>query len=208
MNSYTSNKTFEVFDDFMSNLIQYLASNQKDKRLSVSVNSIYYANETIGISASYLDKNFNFDARAKLWLTISSKENNFLKKIPFVALESRFTIELSNLPSAEYAYSVSVENQTLTESGSFKILPFEIEQQFTNANDNELKMLAKKSNGAIYYSNQEIELIEDLISDVRFKSIQKATTIKTPLINWKWILGLILLSLSIEWFTRKYFGKI
>jgi len=208
MSSFSSNKTFEIFDGFISNLIQYLASNQKNKRLTVAIEPIYFENETIKISASYLDKNFNFDTRAKLWLTVSDKENNFLKKIPFAALEARFIAELSNLPSAVYNYTVSVEKEKSAISGSFKIRPFEIEQQFTNANDNALKILANKSNGAVYYSNQEAELIEDLKLDVRFKSIQKMTTIKTPLINWKWILGFILLFLSIEWFTRKYFGKI
>lgn len=208
MNSFSSTKTFEFFDGFMSNLIQYLASNQKNKRLTVSAEPIYYANETIGISASYLDKNFNFDTRAKLWFTFSNKENNSLKKIPFAILQSKFAVELSNIPAGEYEYTVSVENQTTTVSGSFKILPFEVEQQFTNANDEELKIVAAKTNGTIFYANQETELIENLIADLRFKSIQKTNVIKTPLIDWKWILGLIVFLLSVEWFTRKYFGKI
>jgi len=208
MNSYTETKTFEFFDGFISKLVQYLASNQKDKRLSVSVEPIYYANETIRISANYLDKNFNFDTRAKLWLIVSNKAANFLKKIPFAELDSRFTAEVSNLPSAEYEYTVSIENQVLTESGSFKILPFEVEQQFANANDKPLKIVAVKTNGTVYYSSEEAKLIKNLNTDPRFKSIEKANIIKTPLIDWKWILGFILFFLSAEWFTRKYFGKI
>ncbi|WP_299527142.1 VWA domain-containing protein [uncultured Lutibacter sp.] len=208
MNSFTDSKTFEVFDGFISNLIQYLTSNEKNKRLSVYVDPIYYANEMLQISAIYLDKNFNFDARSKLWLSVSSKTTNFSKNIPFAALKSKFLVELSNLPSDEYSYSVAVENQILSEKGSFKILPFEIEQQFTNANHKPLKILAAKTNGYVHYSNEEAKLIKNLTLDPRFKSIQKAKTVKTPLINWKWILGLILLSLSTEWFVRKYFGKI
>ena len=208
MNSYIEIKTFEFFDGFISNLIQYLASNKKNKRLYVSAKPIYYANETLKISANYLDKNFNFDRRAKLWLTVSNKATNFLKKIPFAAFNSQFTTELSNLPSAEYKYKVSVENQISTASGSFKILPFEVEQQYTNANDKPLKIVANKTNGKVYYSNEETKLIENLNTDSRFKSIQRTKFIKTPLINLKWILGFILLSLSVEWFIRKYFGKI
>ncbi|WP_372793784.1 VWA domain-containing protein [Lutibacter sp.] len=208
MNSYNEAKTFEFFDGFISNLIQYLASNQMDKRLLVTIEPIFYANETIEISATYLDKNFNFDSRAKLWLTVSNKAANYLQKIPFSVLDSRFIAEISNLPSAEYSYSVSVENQILTASGSFKILPFEVEQQFVNSNDSALKLMAAKSNGTIYYSNEEDKLIDNLKSDKRFKSIEKSDTIKTSLINWKWILGFILFLLSTEWFVRKYHGKI
>ncbi|WP_457618041.1 VWA domain-containing protein [Lutibacter sp.] len=208
MRSYALNNSFEIFDGFISNLIQYLSSNQKRKRLNVLIEPIYYANETIQVSASYLDKNLNFDSRAKLWLTVLNKENNFLKKIPFAVFGSRFTVEFSNIPSGEYNYVVSVENQKSSVSGLFKILPFEIEQQFINANNKELKILANKTKGKVFYNNQGAELVAYLKSDSQFKPIQKIETIKISLIDWKWILGFIVLLLSVEWFTRKYFGMI
>jgi hypothetical protein len=155
-----------------------------------------------------LDENFNFDNRSKLWLTVSNKEMNFTKKIPFAALNNRFIVELPTIPFGEYQYIVSVENQDNIVSGSFKILPFEIEKQFTNANAQQLKKVAGETKGFLFYNNQEQNLIDYLKKDIRFKSIQKNSISKTPLIDWKWILGLIILSLSIEWFTRKYFGQI
>ncbi len=169
---------------------------------------MYYANEIIQISASYLDENFNFDNRARLWLTVSNRDNNFLKKIPFVVTNNTFNVSLSNIPFGEYLYTVSVEDQDESTSGSFKIVPFEVEQQFTSSNDTQLKILADKTAGKIFYSGQENALISELKSDDRYKSIQQITSIKTPLIAWKWLLGLIILFLSVEWFTRKYFGKI
>tara|TARA_R110001583_G_scaffold31233_4_gene107062 strand:- start:331 stop:2358 length:2028 start_codon:yes stop_codon:yes gene_type:complete len=208
MNSFTSTKTFELFDGFMSKSIQYLASNSKNNRLNIDINPLYYANETIQISASYLDKNYNFDNRAKLWLTVNSKENNFIKKVPFALINNRFSVEISNIPPGEYLYTVSVENQENKASGNFKIVPFEVEQQFTNANDVKLKIVASKTKGQIYYNEQEAKLIADLKADNRFKIIQKSSIIETPLINWKWLLGFIILSLTIEWFVRKYYGRI
>ena len=208
MNSFVENKTFERFDEFLAGLIHYLVSTDSKSRLNVTVNPIYYANEIIQISASYLDENFNFDNRSKLWLTVSNKEMNFTKKIPFAALNNRFVVELPTIPFGEYQYTVSVENHDNSVSGSFKILPFEIEKQFTNANAQQLKKVAGETKGFLFYNNQEQNLIDYLKNDVRFKSIQKNTISKTLLIDWKWILGLIILSLSIEWFTRKYFGMI
>ncbi|MDO9137627.1 MAG: VWA domain-containing protein, partial [Lutibacter sp.] len=130
------------------------------------------------------------------------------KKIPFAALNNRFVVELPQVPFGEYQYVVSVENTDNSVSGSFKILPFEIEAQFTNANQQSLKKVANETKGFTFYNNQEQNLIDYLIKDERFKSIQKNTISKTPLIDWKWILGLIVLTLSLEWFTRKYYGKI
>lgn len=208
MNSFVENKTFERFDGFFAGLIHYLVSTDSKSRLNVTVNPIYYANEIIQISASYLDENFNFDNRSKLWLTVSNEESKFIKKIPFAALNNRFVVELPTIPFGEYNYTVSVENTDNSVSGSFKILPFEIEAQFTNANNQLLKKISNETKGFTFYNNQEQNLIDYLKKDERFKSIQKNTISKTPLIDWKWILGLIVLLLSLEWFTRKYYGKI
>ena len=208
MNSFLENKTFERFDGFLAGLIHYLISTDSKNRLNVTVNPIYYANEIIQISASYVDENFNFDSRNKLWLTVSNNESKFTKKIPFSAINNKYVVELPTIPFGEYSYTVSVENTDHRVSGSIKILPFEIEAQFTNANAQLLKKVANETNGFTFYNNQEQNLIEYLKKDERFKSIQKNTISQTPLIDWKWILGFIVISLSLEWFTRKYYGKI
>ena len=208
MYSFNNTKSFESFDSFIANLMQYLTSNLKNKRLNITVNPLYYSNETILVTASYLDKNLNFDARAKLWLTVTNKKTNYVNRIPFAVQNNRFVAELSNLPAEEYDFSVSIENQTEKAFGKFKIFPFEIEQQFSQSNDKNLKILAKKTSGALFYNNQNEELIETLLKSDYSKSIQKSKTIKKPIIDWKWMLGIIIFLLSIEWFTRKYFGKI
>ncbi|MBG7629346.1 MAG: VWA domain-containing protein [Bacteroidetes bacterium] len=208
MNSFSENKTFELFDGFVSNLMQYLSSNFKTQRLNVSIKPLYYSNETIEVSANYLDENLNSDTRVQIWLTVSNKETNYLNKIPFALVNNQFIVELSNIPAGEYDYSVGVTNEKESISGNFKILAFEVEQQFTQSNNKDLKKLASKTNGEIYYANQETNLVESLKKDERYKSVQKSSIIKTPLIDWKWILGFIIFLLSVEWFTRKYFGKI
>lgn len=208
MHSFNENKTFELFDGFISNLMQYLSSNFKSQRLNVAISPLYFSNETIQVSANYLDENLNADTRVQIWLTVTNKETNYLNKIPFALVNNRFNVELSNIPAGEYSYTVSVVNEKESISGNFKILPFEVEQQFSQSNDRDLKKLASKTGGEIYYANQETNLIESLIKDGRFKSVQKSSIIKTPLIDWKWILGFIMFFLSVEWFTRKYFGKI
>lgn len=208
MNSFTATKSFETFDGFIANLMQYLTSNLKNKRLNATVKPLFYTNEIIQISANYLDKNLNLDTRAKLWLTVFNASEKQVNKIPFAVVNNRFIAELSNLTANEYSYFVSVENQSERVSGNFKILPFDVEQQFSQSNDQSLKLLSKKTSGKTFYKNQQLALIDTLVNAETSKSIQKSIIIKTPLIDWKWMLGLILFLLSLEWFTRKYFGKI
>ena len=51
-------------------------------------------------------------------------------------------------------------------------------------------------------------MINDLLSDSRFATIQKSSKKIVPLIDWKYLLALIALSLATEWFIRKYNGLI
>ncbi len=208
MNSYLETKSFEQFDGFMANLIQYLTINKSSNRLSVFAESMYYSNDLISISANYLDNNYVFDERAKLWITVSNKENGFIKKIPFSLNNSSFNAEFVSLAEGDYNYAISVENQKETFTGKFTVLPFEIEQQTSTSNDKDLIKVSEATNGAIFYNDQGKMVIDKLLSDNQYKSIQKSTIEKTPLIEFKWVLVLIVLLLSIEWFVRKYYGRI
>ena len=71
-----------------------------------------------------------------------------------------------------------------------------------------MEALAKNSNGEIIYPSQLDKLTRALLSNASFKSIQKEKSNTISLIEWKWILGIIVLSLSLEWFIRKYRGLI
>src|SRR5690606_17881233 len=52
---------FNDFDEFMSRLVQYLASTQKRDRLTVEAEAVYLENETILITARYFDQNYVFN---------------------------------------------------------------------------------------------------------------------------------------------------
>ena len=64
------------------------------------------------------------------------------------------------------------------------------------------------TNGTAYFDTQLDDLILTLISDNRFSSIQKIIKKTVPLIALKLGLLLLLISLAIEWFIRKYNGLI
>ncbi|RBW56745.1 VWA domain-containing protein [Tenacibaculum sp. E3R01] len=206
--SYLKDKTFENFDTFISNIAQYLASNKKRKRLEVTSKSIYPANAIIQISAFYVDRNYKFDNRASLQLKITNSKTKEVKVLPFSLTNNAYQVSVEGLLAGDYMYQVSVENQNINKYGRFKITPYQIEEQFTNANSIKLQKLAKNSNGKLVYSNQVESLISNLLSDKDYFTVQKSMTTQKSLIDWKWILVLIASLLSIEWFVRKYYGKI
>jgi len=83
-----------------------------------------------------------------------------------------------------------------------------VEQQFLNANITKLEEIATNSSGTSYLIANTSSVIIDLLNDNRYQSIQKENKNTIPLIDWKYLLAIIALSLSLEWFIRKYNGLI
>ena len=206
--SYLNSNSFQDFDEFIGNLVQFASSKKVRNRIDVNIKSIYNANARIQVGAFYVDENYQFDDRATLLFTTINKETKEKKVIPFSLTNNSYQLELTVLESGDYEYSVDVEGQNITKKGVFKINQFEIEQQFANANKEKLQRLSNKSEGVLYFENQETSLIDQLLTDKRFVRIQKSVNTKEELINWKWLLAIIVFLLSSEWLTRKYFGKI
>lgn len=207
-NSFLTTNSFQDFDTFVGNFVQYLASNKKRSRLDVQADKLFPANVDVTFNAFYTDKNYKFDARASLEIFITNKNTKETIQQPFSLINNTYKTSIGNLPSGNYTYKVSVAGQNINRFGSFKITDYDIEAQFTNANQENLKQLAKRTGGKHYYKSQFENLKQDLLSNKKYYTIQKSTLKEKNLIDWKWILFLVIGLFSVEWFIRKYHGKI
>jgi hypothetical protein len=206
--SFLNDNSFQDFDEFIGNIVQYLASNKKRNRLEVQSKNLYPSNSIVRIAAFYTDKNFQFDDRASLELRITNLATKQEKKLPFSLVNASYQVEVENLSAGEYFYKVSVSGQSISSYGKFKISDFKIEEQFTGANYPKLTKLADKTGGKLYFPDKTDTVIEDLMNNTSFFTTQKSTIREQNLIDWKWILYFIIGLLSAEWFIRKYYGKI
>jgi hypothetical protein len=68
--------------------------------------------------------------------------------------------------------------------------------------------LASQTKGQVIFPNKVDALIKSLLENEEYKSVQKAIVKKTPLIDSIWLLILIAISLTSEWFIRKYNGML
>ncbi|SRX55851.1 vWA domain-containing protein [Aequorivita sp. CIP111184] len=206
--SFVETESFQSFDDFIGNLVQYLASNKRRTRLEVSSETFYYNNSPIKISAQYFDKNYIFDNRASLNITVKNKETEKQTVFPMLLRNNYFEVDLNSIPAGEYNYTVSVLNEAVSSSGNFTMLDFNVEQQFLNADVAKLRRVAQNTNGIAYFSTQSDSLINALVSNTNYKNIERSEQKVVPLIDWKYLLALIVLALAAEWFIRKYNGLI
>lgn len=208
LQSHVDHQSFEKFDVFVDKIIQFLASNDSKKSLVVNHESFYNSGETIEITASYFNKNYEFDEKARLTIAVSNTKTKQNKNYDLLKSNNAFKVNLDGLSAGNYEFTVKELNSKTSHSGHFEILDFDIEKQFVNPDVEKLKQLALQTQGKLYYPNQVETLIQSLLQDDSYKSIQKEIVTKTPLIDWIWLLVFIVIALASEWFLRKYNGML
>ncbi len=207
--SFIESKDYNEFDNFFGKVIQYLSSNKRRSRLEVSYKNFYYNNKPIRISAQYFDKNLVFNSNANLSILVTNTGSKQSFEYPLLLKRNYYEIDLNNLKAGEYVFRVSVNDEIkLTRNGAFTILDFNVEQQFLNPDVTKLSRLATNTKGKSFFISDSFSLIDTLIKDDNFKQVEISKEKIEPLIEWIYLLGLIILSLSIEWFLRKYNGLI
>ena len=208
MHSFREDQNFKSFDSFMAKLIQYLNIKNQNTRLLVNYESIYDGSQPLEISAQFFNKNYEPDPNAVLVIDLKNNATGQQLEYPMIAVQNSYTVNINALEPGNYSFEVTADNGTHRSYGEIEILDFNIEQQFINANVQQLEQLAVNTEGTAFFDTQTDELMAQLISDNRFSSIQKFTKKTVPLIGIKFWLLLLLSSLAIEWFIRKYNGLI
>jgi len=206
--SYIDKKTFADFDIFLDKTIQYLASNNARKSLVVNHERFYNSGEGIEITAQYFNKNYELDEKARLTISVTNSKTKQVKHYDLLRTSNAYKVNLDGLAAGNYLFTVKELNSNSVYSSSFEVLDFDIEKQFVNPDWNKLNQLAHQTKGKAYLANQADTLIQQLLSDDSYKAVQKTLVKKSPLIEWVWLLVLIAVSLTAEWFIRKYNGLL
>ena len=201
-------KTADQYDLFIDKTIQFLASNSTKKSLVVNHENFYNSGEGIEISAQYFNKNYEFDEKAHLTISVSNSKTKKTKNYDLLKTNNAYKVNLDGLGAGNYTFTVKELNSNSSYSGKFEVLDFDIEKQFVNPDIDKLKQLATQTGGKLYFPNQIEKLTESLLNNTEYKAIQKNKTNRSPLVEWYWLLILIAGFLSVEWFIRKYNGLL
>ncbi|WP_037321457.1 hypothetical protein [Salegentibacter sp. Hel_I_6] len=204
--TYLQDKSFENFDNFIGKLVQNLASARQRERLTINYKSFYYENEFIKLMANYFDQNYQFDSNASLEIFAKNSEESIESEL--VLKNNGYEVNLGNLNPGTYNFKIFEANSDISRSGSFEVIPFNIEQQFIGANKNAMTVLAENSGTALFYPDKLQELKNELLSNDKYKPVQKSQQKNVPLIDWYYLLFLLVSILAAEWFFRKYKGLI
>ncbi|MBL0314819.1 MAG: hypothetical protein IPP69_03225 [Flavobacteriales bacterium] len=200
-------ESHDAFHQLITKLVQYSSAKEDKSLLRVNGKNDFYENEQIIFDAELYNQSYEAITNKEIGMRIISedgKEYNYL----FSVTGNRYRLNAGQLPVGNYNYEASVNGESTIpkERGEFSISPLQLEVVHTIADHRLMYQLAADNNGEMIYPSALSSLTELIKNKKDIVSVSYENKQLNELINYRWILALILLLLSAEWLLRKRAG--
>jgi hypothetical protein len=159
------------------------------------------------LDAELYNDNYELINDPEVSITITDSKAS---KYPFVfnKTEKSYYLNASKLPVDHYFYSARVNrgDKILTDQGEFTVSSLSVEKINTVANHNILFNLAKNRGGEMAYPATLNSLVSLLKEREDIKAVIYSQQRYKEILNFPFVLVLLLLLVSAEWFMRKRAG--
>jgi len=208
MQDYSKNQSFELFDELVSKLVQYLSSNEEKSRFKVyPLTQDFNVSEPAVLETEVYNEIYEETYGHAVDLELRGP-GNFLERYSYVTSLGNSKYRISNLHPGIYTFKAhtSIDQKPASSQGQFTVTEMQLEALNLTADHQLLRSLSSKTSGTFYGQDQWENLTMEL-SGKQAQGIIFSEEIFTPLIKWPWALALLLVLVSLEWFLRKFHGS-
>jgi len=205
--SFRNSNAHTPFDTFINQIIQYLTAADDRSRFRVNANGFFNENESVMMNAELYDAAFNPVTDPEVSIKIESTEQ-MQYDFAFSRHQNHYSLNAGRLPVGEYRYqaNTTLGNERFSANGKFVVAPLNLESAVTKANHTLLKTLSAQTDGLAVEKDEIDDLIAHLNTRDDIKPISHLREKFTDLTSLYWLLTLLILLLSAEWFVRKREG--
>jgi len=201
-------KEDKPFDELFQQIIQYVSLNKDMNPMKLTYKLMNFEGDPIEIKAHILNRNLAPDLKDQVSLSIYDSIHQKTYETPLLLQKNYYTTTISQLSPGRYNLIVHSKNRNKTLKGKIEILPLDKEKMYLNANYNSLKNLADQTKGKVYFPNQFRELLSYLNKNNNYPSHIKSHQENLSLIDYRYLLVLLVLLLGLEWLFKKLRGDI
>ena len=209
MRDFADHNNHNLFNELISKTVQYLSVKADKSFFRVFTKKIINENEPIEFTAEVYNQSYELVTEPDVTLILKDN-NNKTFNYTFNKKQTMYSLSAGLFPAGEYSYEAKVKygDKLYTKNGVIIIKEIVSERINTVANHQLLYQISKQSGGKLFYKNQIEQLQKEILASDSIKSITYSHKQLTDLVNLKWLFFVILAFLSIEWFLRKYNGKV
>lgn len=209
MRDFADHGNHNLFNELISKTVQYLSVKADKSFFRVFTKKIINENEAIDFTAELYNQSYELVTDPDVTLILKDDKNKTFN-YTFNKKQTMYSLSAGQFAAGEYSYEAKVKfgDKLYTKSGIIIVKEIVSERINTVANHQLLYQISKQSGGKLFYKNQLNQLQKEILSSESIKSITYSHKQLTDLVNLKLLFFVILAFLSIEWFLRKYNGKV
>ena len=205
--SFVNSGSFESFDVLVHQIVRFLTNNVNRNQLQLAYKSIYNESDQKEVSALWLNENLENNSTSELLIRINNLDNSLMEERQMIYKSGRYRASIEDIKEGSYSFEIIV-NGSRQSGGSFKIENRNIETHKLSANFEDMYLLASQTGGTLYTPEQFDELVSQLLGSDSFRPVEKFSQKIVPLHTIWWLLAILILTISSEWFLRKYNGLL
>lgn len=205
---YIKNNNNAGFESLVSKMVQYLAVKEDKSKFRVFAESEYLENEKVIFNAELYNDIYELVNDVEVNLIITDNNGEELPTKTFSKAGQSYRLDAGIFGPGKYLYrAVTTYNgENFEVEGEFVIKALKVEYLNTVADHQLLYSLSEKTGGKMYSKEDFQKILIDIENNNKIASISYVNQELTDVIKWGWILILLLILLSLEWFLRKRYG--
>ena len=207
--NFRKDGNFNQFTDFINKIATYLSIKKPKDAFLVDIKNQFEEYESVNINVQLYNDALETVNKQEVNISYKDENNNEFTANLNPNLHG-YSANLGSLRTGKYSYKISskMNHKDIVKEGTFVVIPSVLEYQQLKANHQLLKQISEHTNAHFFELDQWFTLVDSIKNNPKFKSKVFSSKSLSDLINYKWILILLVLLLSVEWFIRKYSGTI
>ena len=208
MAEYARSEGTNAFNELFSKTAQYLLVKQNSSPLRITLPKKFNGEENVIVNATFLNESLEPITTPTINFNLISEDKK-VSKLQFGAVGKGYKLDLGQLPAGKYSWSASTKfnGKSYEKNGVFIVESQSIEQLDTRANHALMNQLATVTKGKFRRLDDFQKSINELKDRKDLTSIAYQESTFNDLIEYLWILILLLLLLGTEWFLRRWLGS-
>lgn len=207
----TATKNIQLYDNLVINIAKWLSITDEQKQFNVkTLRKFYSAGDEVEFVAELYDESLNPINDAEIDIKI--KSTNDEAELSLTSLgNGLYEGKIKLLKSGDYSYLAEAKlNGKLykKESGRFNVGDIDIEMIETRMNYELLNDLALRTGGSLFFPDDSELIINKIRESIRKVSDEKVVESQFRLWSNEWMLVIVILLFSLEWFIRKQSGML
>ncbi len=207
LNEYLRSGSHIHFNELFNKIANYVMVKQEGMGLRVTLNKRFTTDESIIFNASFYNASLEAIITPKISLSLLD-QNGKKYTSQFGVNGEAYKLDYGKLTKGKYQWNASCvfNGKKYSKSGTFLVEEIDFEKTEITANHEVLKQLSNQSNGKFYELANQAKFIEELKTRDDIVIITREELSFKSLIQLIPILIFLSLTLSIEWFIRRWSG--